>query len=109
MAENQSFLMWGSKKQNIVSLSSTEAEYISMSDAAHDALWLRSLYSELGYPQPEPTLIKGDNSSALAIAENPRYHKRTKHFDIKNHYICDQIKNEIIQISYCPTLVLLEI
>ena len=96
-------ITWGSKKQNIVSLSSTEAEYISMSDAARDALWLRSLYSELGYPQPEPTLIKGDNLSALAIAENPRYHKRTKHFDIKNHYIRDQIKNEIIQISYCPT------
>ena len=96
-------ITWGSKKQNIVSLSSTEAEYISMSDAARDALWLRSLYSELGYPQPEPTLIKGDNLSALAIAENPRYHKCTKHFDIKNHYIRDQIKNEIIQISYCPT------
>jgi hypothetical protein len=50
-------ITWGSKKQNIVSLSSTEAEYISMSDAAHDALWLQSLYSELGYTQLELTLI----------------------------------------------------
>jgi hypothetical protein len=46
-----------SKKQNVVSLSSTEAEYISMSDAVHDALWLQSLYSELGYTQLELTLI----------------------------------------------------
>jgi hypothetical protein len=45
----------GSKERNIVSLSSTEAEYISMSDAACDALWRRSLHSELGYTQPEPT------------------------------------------------------
>src|ERR1700678_2002924 len=76
-----------------------------MSDAAHesDALWLQSLYSELGYSQPEPTLIRDNNLSALAIAENPRYHKCTKYFDIKNHYIRDQIKNEIIQVSYCPT------
>jgi hypothetical protein len=39
----------------------------------------------------------------LAIAENPHYHKRTKHFDIKHHFIRDQIKNEIIQVKYCPT------
>jgi hypothetical protein len=57
----------------------------------------------LGYTQPEPTLIRGDNLSSLAVAENPRYHKRTKHFDIKIHFIRDQIKNENIQITYCPT------
>jgi hypothetical protein len=74
-----------------------------MWDAAHDALWLRSLYSELGYTQLEPTLIRGDNLSSLAIAENPCYHKRTKHFDIKSHFIHDHIKNENIQIKYCPT------
>ena len=97
-------ITWGSKKQNIVSLSSsTEAEYISMLDAARDALWLWSLYSELGYYQPEPTLIRGDNLSALVVADNPRYHKCTKHFDIKHHYIRDQIKNEIIRVKYCPT------
>jgi len=96
-------ITWGSKKQNTVSLSSTEAEYICMSDAARDALWLRSLYSELGYTQPEPTLVRGDNLSSLAIAENPRYHKRTKHFDIKHHFIRDQIKAEAIYIKYCPT------
>jgi hypothetical protein len=57
----------------------------------------------LGYTQPEPTLVRGDNLSSLAIAENPRYHKRTKHFDIKHHFIRDQIKTETIQTKYCPT------
>ena len=80
-------ITWGSKKQNTISLSTAEAEYISLSDATREAIWLRNLYAELGYPQQEPTLIYGDNQSALAIAENPRYHKRTKHFDIKHHYI----------------------
>ena len=96
-------ITWGSKKQNTISLSSTEAEYICMSDAVHDALWLQSLYSELGYTQLEPTLVRGNNLSLLAITENLHYHKHTKHFDIKHHFIHDQIKTETIQIKYCPT------
>jgi len=68
-----------------------------------DALWLQSLYLELGYTQPESTLIRGDNLSSLAIAENPHYHKCTKHFDIKHHFICDQIKNQNVHIKFCST------
>jgi hypothetical protein len=58
-------ITWGSKKQNVVALSSTEAEYISMSDVTRDALWLQSLFSELGYTQSELTLIRGDNLGTL--------------------------------------------
>ena len=96
-------ITWGSKKQNIVSLSTTEAEYICLSDAAREATWLRNLYEEVGFPQEEPTLVYGDNLSALAIAENPRYHRRTKHFDIKHHYIRDQVSNKTIVTGYLPT------
>jgi len=71
----------GWEKQNIISLSTTEAEYVCLSDAAREATWLHNLYAEIGFPQKEPTLIYGDNLSALAIAENLRYHKRTKHFE----------------------------
>ena len=52
--------------------------------------------------QLKPTLIHGDNLSSLSITENPCYHKHTKHFDIKHHFIHDQIKNETIQIKFCP-------
>ena len=76
-------ITWGSKKQSIVSLSTTEAEYICLSDAAREATWLRNLLKELGFEQRETTLIYGDNQSALAIARNSQYHKRTKQFDIK--------------------------
>ena len=96
-------ITWGSKKQNIVSLSTTEAEYVCLSDAAREATWLRNLYQEVGFLQKEPTLVYGDNLSALAIAENPRYHKRTKHFDIKHHYIREQINNKTIIVEYLPT------
>jgi transposase InsO family protein len=96
-------ITWGSKKQNDVALSSTEAEYVCLSDGAREANWLRHLYQEIGFPEEKATLIYEDNQSALAIAENPCYHKRTKHFDIKHHYIRDQVQKGVITLQYLPT------
>jgi len=96
-------ITWGSKRQNVISLSTTEAEYICLSDATREAIWLRNLFKELGYEQKEPTLIYGDNLGSLAIAHNPQYHKRTKHFDIKHHYIRDQVQKQTVAIEYRPT------
>jgi hypothetical protein len=96
-------ITWGSKKQNTVSLSTTEAEYICLSDAAREAKWLRNLHMELGFEQQEPTLIYGDNAGSLAIAQNPQYHKRTKHFDIKDHYIRKQVQMKNITLKYLST------
>ena len=96
-------ITWRSKKQTAISLLSTEAEYISLADAARKATWLRNLYNELGFEITEPTLIYGDNQSALAIASNPQYHKRTKHFNIKHHYIREKVNDQLIVTEYCPT------
>ena len=57
---------------------------------------------KVGYPQQALTIVYGDNLGALTIAENLHYHKRTKHFDIKHHYICE-IKNQTIKLKYCPS------
>jgi len=95
-------ITWGSKKQNIVSLSTTEAEYVCLSDAAREANWLCNLYQEVGFPEKESTLIYGNNQSALAIAKNPCYHKRTKHFD-NDHYIRDQVQKGVMTLQYLPT------
>lgn len=78
-------ITWRSKKQTAILWSSTEAEYMCLADAACEAAWLRNLYNELGFPIEGPTTVYGDNQSALAIANNPQYHKHTKHFDIKSH------------------------
>ena len=53
--------------------------------------------------QPKPTVIFGDNSGSLAIAKNPQYHKRTKHFDIRHHYIRQKVRENEIKVIYCPT------
>ena len=63
-------ITWKSKKQTTIALSSTEAEYVALSEATHEACWLRNLYQELGYPQEHPIIIKGDNDGSIAMAKN---------------------------------------
>ena len=62
-------ITWKSKKQTTIALSSTEAEYVALSEAAREACWLRNLYEEIGYPQESPTIIKGDNDGSIAMAK----------------------------------------
>jgi hypothetical protein len=68
-------ITWGSHKQTIIMLSSTEAEYVVLSEAAHEAKWLTSLYGELDYQAQEPITLLGDNNGSIAIATNPQFHK----------------------------------
>ena len=78
---NSGAITWGSKKQTVIALSSTEAEYVALSEASHEAMWLWYLYGELGFIQQEPILLLGDNDGSIAMAKNPQFHKCTKHID----------------------------
>ncbi|XP_042056179.1 secreted RxLR effector protein 161-like [Salvia splendens] len=89
---------WMSKKQPIVTLSTCEAEYVAVS-VCH-AIWLRSLLSELGWPQNEPTTIYVDNKSVIALSKNPVFHNRSKHIDTRYHYIRECVANQEIQVEY---------
>ena len=68
--------MWKSKKQTVIALSSTEAEYVALSEAGHEATWLRNLYGELGFPQIKPTIIIGDNDGSVVLTHNPQFHQQ---------------------------------
>jgi hypothetical protein len=94
-------ITWRSKKQPIVALSSTEAEYVALSEAAREACWLRSLFGELGYKQKFPTKIYGDNEGAVAMAKNPQFHQRAKHIEIKYHSIRQMIKQNKVVVENC--------
>ncbi|XP_058986346.1 uncharacterized protein LOC131806348 [Musca domestica] len=96
-------ISWESKKQDIVALSSTEAEYVSTSNASKEAVYLSRLLHELGFLQENCVPINVDNQGALQLAYNPVHHKRTKHVDIKYHHIRDLIKSNTIKLVYCPT------
>ena len=76
-----------SKAQATVAQSTAEAEYVAANDAVREAVWLRLLLEELGLKQQGATLLWQDNQGAIAIAKNPESHSRTKHIDVKHHYI----------------------
>ena len=94
---------WSSKKQPIVALSSTEAEYIALCRAAQEAVWMRNLLSDVGFPQEDATLVREDNQGAMALARNPKDHPRSKHIDVKYHYTRQVIEKKIIAVEYVPT------
>lgn len=80
-------ISWSSKKQPIVSKSSTEAEYRSFSEAASELKWISSVMRELGIPLLDTPTLYCDNLSAVYLTANPAFHARTKHFDTDHHYV----------------------
>ena len=83
---------WSSKKQTSVTLSSTEAEYIAGAHAAKETVWLRQLLTELGIPVNTPTTLLMDNQSAIAIVHNPEFHNRTKHINVRYHFLRNKVE-----------------
>ncbi len=95
-------ISWISKKQVVVALSTSEAEYMALSKAAQEAAWLQKLFTDLQLPS-EAILIMEDNQGATALAKNPIPHSRTKHIDIRFHFIREVQENDLIDFMYCPT------
>lgn len=94
---------WESKKQSVVSLSSTEAEYIGLSTAAREAAYIKKLVAEIGIGKLQTVQIYSDNQSAQCLAKNPTFHARSKHIDIKYHHVREMIKCNVVKIDYVPT------
>ena len=101
---NDSPVIWSSKLQVSVALSSTEAEYVALAMTARDVIWCRTLLCELGFEQYNPTIIYEDNNSCINIAESPRKHPGVKHIDIRYHFIRDRIASKEIALKRMPTL-----
>jgi hypothetical protein len=101
---NGSCISWRSKKQRTVALSSTEAEYMALSEATQEAVWLKSFLQELGELAGDDALtIREDNQGAIALAKNPEFHKRTKHIDIRYHFVREKVEDGQVSLEYCPT------
>lgn len=94
---------WSSRKQPTVSLSSTEAEYIALSNGICGGKWLRGLLSELGITFDRATTIHEDNQSCIRIADEPRENKRMKHIDVKYNFIRESIARGDFKLRYIPT------
>jgi hypothetical protein len=94
-----SAIMWTSRRQATVASSTIEAEYVAVSEAAREAVWLRGLLDKLGVAPKDPTPLWCDNQGAIRLARNPGMHRRTKHIAIRWHLIRDGV----VRLGYVPT------
>ncbi|KAG8488543.1 hypothetical protein CXB51_016302 [Gossypium anomalum] len=97
----KAMVCWSSKKQSLVAQSTVEAEYVAAASAVNQAIWLRKILADLNLFQEGVTEILCDNKSAIAIAKNPVFHGRTKHFDIKLHVIREMEQACEIKLVHC--------
>ena len=93
---------WLSRQQRKIMLSSTEAEYVDMTEVAKQILWIRNLLSELKFKLLTVPLYV-DNQGAIFLASNPAQEGRTKHIEIPEHYICECVHDGKIKLYYIPT------
>ena len=96
-------ISWCSKKQSCVSRSSTEAEYMALSLATQEAIWLRRLLENIGVKQKESTVMCEDNQAAIQLSRNPKFHNRTKHIDVAFHFVREKVQDKSIHVVYCRT------
>jgi transposase InsO family protein len=99
---NNGAVSWTSHKQSTVALSTMEAEYMSLSDAAREVFARCQLFWGLNITISTP-VIYSDNQGAIAIAENPTNYQRAKHIDIRYHFVRQAVQNNKIRIEYIPT------
>ena len=96
-------IAWMSKLQEIVTLSTTEAEFVSAVKAAQQILWLRNLLFEFGFNFEAPSTLHVDNQSAISVAKNPEHHGRMKHLDLRFFWLREVVQNKLIALKHVGT------
>lgn len=95
-------ISWNSHKQRTVAVSTTEAEYMALSQASREAIWIQRLANDLTVTM-DSMIIMCDNASAICLARNPVQHSRTKHIDVHYHFVRQQVQEEKLQVQHVPT------
>jgi hypothetical protein len=96
-------ISWQSRKQSNIALSTAEAEYIVACSASCEAIWLRKLLTGLFDLEMEATTILCDNQSCIKMTENPVFHDRLKHIEIRYHYIREMVQRGALKLQYIST------
>jgi hypothetical protein len=96
-------ISWQSRKQSSIALSTAEAEYIVACSASCKSIWLRKLLTGLFDLMMEATMILCDNQSCIKMTKNPMFHDKSKHIEIRYHYIHDMVQRGAIKLHYVGT------
>lgn len=96
-------ISWCSKRQQTVALSTTEAEYVAASESVRELIWLRNLMTDVAPTIQNVPLLMVDNQSAIKLIRNPQFHKRSKHIDIKHHFIREKYSQNFFCLKYVDT------
>lgn len=96
-------ISWCSERQKSVALSTTESEYIAASHAVKELVWLKRLLSELLLVEMDAPIFFMDNQSAIRLVKNPEFHKRTKHIDVRFHFIREKFEDGTFDLEYVPS------
>ena len=100
---NGGAVSWRSKLQTIVALSSTEAEYVGATPAVQEILWLRDLLQELEVADDSPSVLNMDNRGAVYLTRGGGDSNKTKHINIRYHFIRSHVEQKRIKVQYTPT------
>ncbi|KAF2282892.1 hypothetical protein GH714_043312 [Hevea brasiliensis] len=95
--------LWSSRKQEVVALSSTKAEYVAATGATNQATWLRKVMEDLNLSQNSATVIWVDNKSAISVAKNSVLHGRSKHIKVKFHALRQAEASQEIKLEHCKS------
>jgi peroxiredoxin family protein len=96
-------IAWSSKKQPIVTLSTTEAEFVVAASCVTQAIWMKRILEKLSQSQSQCSTIFCDNSSTIKLSRNPVMHRRNKHIDVCFHFLRDLTKEGTVELIYCGT------
>jgi hypothetical protein len=96
-------ISWSNKKQDEVAMSSLESEYVAMAEVAKEGIWIQNLLRELSFMENEQLELYCDNQSSMKMAENPVGHHKTKHMNLRHHYIRNQVLKGEVNLVYTPT------
>ena len=92
------------KETNIVTLSSTEAEYVRHTNTTKEILGIHNFWAEInGKPIPDPILLRGNNQGTIQLSNNNKCHVHMKHINVRYHFICEALENKLLGIKYVPT------
>lgn len=94
---------WSSRKQGVVSTSTTEAEFYALSETIHEIKWLQYILNDFHVSANNPITVNSDNQSTIKLIENEKFSSRTKHIDVRLHAVRECVYEGKIAINYCPT------